>query len=471
MASPALPLSDIVDITVQIAPQNPALPTFNQALVVGATTGTTVTHANRLQQFTSLSGMLTAGYTTSSPEYIAASLYFAQFPQSPFLWVGFQDKTSLNTIIPHSGNAGTGYVVGDVITVIQGLASGGQAKVTSIGGGGAVTGLSVLAAPNDGTGYSVATGLTTTGGSGTGLEVDITVVGETPLQAVTACRNVGTAWYACMFVGTATDADHEAIALFAQSALPPMCYFITTSDANVLNNVAGNLCATLQAADYNRVFTMYATTQGGAAPNNVYASAAVMGVAMGLNTGLAGSYFTLMFKALVGVIAEPLTQAQVSTLCGNPGFTEGINCNVYVGYANVYTFLQQGTMANGQFFDEILGLDMLISGMQFGVADLLVDLPSVPQTDPGQTQIIHQVNQACEAARIRGFIAGGTWEGVQILNLTAGQTLPNGYLAQSPAYATQLASNRALRQSMPVYVAIIEAGAANCVIIGVYVQR
>lgn len=470
MASPALPLSDVVNVTVLVSPQLPNTPTFNQGLIIGTSAVIPSIGANsRLRQYTSLAGMVADGFTTSQPEYLAAALYFAQSPAPRFVWIGRADLTALNTIIPHSGNAGTGYKVGDVITVVQGGASGGTATVATIGGGGAVTGLNVNTAA-DGTGYATATALATTGGSGTSLQVDITLIGEAPLTAVQNCRTASAAWYACMAT-EANDTDHLAIALYAQSANPPIMYFLTTADAAVLNNTANNLCATLKADGYNRVWSIYSTTQGGSAPNNVYACAAAMGVVMGLNTGLANSFFTMMFKTLVGVTSEPLTQSQVTTLCGVPGSTQGINCNVYVGYANAYTFAQLGAMANGQFLDEVLNLDMLSSAIQFNVANVLISLPSVPQTDPGQTLLLHAVNQACQAAVARGFIAPGIWEGVTILNLANGDNVPAGYLSQSPPYSTQSQTNRAVRQAMPIYVAIIEAGAVNFVLIGVYVQR
>lgn len=472
MASPALPLSDIVDVVVQVAPQLPVAPTFNQGLIIGTSAVIPSIGPNsRLRQYTSTAAMIADGFTTSQPEYLAAALYFAQQPAAQFLWIGRADLTALNTIIVHSGNAGTGYKVGDIVTVVQGGASGGTATVATIGGGGAVTGLNVNTAA-DGTGYSTATALATTGGSGTGLEVDITLIGESPLTAVQNCRTASAAWYACMAT-EAGDSDHLAIALYAQSVNPPMMYFLTTSDAAVLNNAANNLCATLQADKYNHVWSIYATTQGGVAPNNVYACAAAMGVAMGLNTGLANSYFTMMFKVLVGIMVEPLTQTQVTTLCGVPGSSQGINCNVYVGYANIsaYTWAQLGAMANGQYLDEVLGIDMLTAAIQIGVANVLISLPSVPQTDPGQTLLIHAVNNACQDAVTRGFVAPGIWDGVTILDLSNGDNLPAGYLAQSPRYATQSPANRSARQAMPIYVAIKEAGVVNFVLIGVYVQR
>src|SRR5581483_11141474 len=81
--------------------------------------------------------------------------------------------SAIGTAVAHGGNSGSGYVVGDILTVVQSGASGGQLKVTSIGAGGAVTGVQAL---NNGTGYAAGTALATTGGSGTGAAVDITAV-------------------------------------------------------------------------------------------------------------------------------------------------------------------------------------------------------------------------------------------------------------------------------------------------------
>src|SRR5580700_8433928 len=374
MSSPALPLSDIVDVVVLVSPQAASAPTFNHGLIFGNTTGA-ITHAQRIIQVTSAAQLITAGYTTSSPEYIAAEIYFSQSPAPLLLWVGFQDPTSLKTVIPHSGNAGTNYIVGDIVTVVQGGASGGECTVATIGGGGAVTGLAVVTL-NDGTGYAVASALSTTGGSGTGLEVDISAVGETPLLALENLRAINADWYGCMST-TAVTADHEAIALFVQSCQPPAIYFYYTADANVPTGGAGNVFAYMKANSYSRAFGQYATTQGGAASNNVYAGAAAMGVAMGLNTGLANSYFTMFGKGEVGITAEPLNATQLGVINGASLNNTGNNGNVLSNFANAYTLLWKGTMGNGQYLDLILFLDVLTAQIQYNVMNLLVSQPAV----------------------------------------------------------------------------------------------
>lgn len=459
--APFLPLSDIVDVVVQLSPQLPISPTFNQGLIVGASGHIPTTGANsRIRKYSTLAGMAADGFLTTDPEYICASLYFGQSPATQYVWIGAQSPSGINAAVFHAGNAGAGYQVGDVVAVVQGAAVNGTLSVTAIGVGGAVTGLALA---TSGSGYTVAGALATTGGHGAGLEVDISAVGEPLLQAVIACRAAQSAWYAVMGTVTA-DADVLALSLWAQSASPVSVFFYSTADVNVLNNVGGNLAAALQAADYSRAFGIYSTTQSGAFPNNVYIAAAAMGLAMGLNTGLPNSFYTMMFKQLVGVATEPLTQSQVSVLLA-------LNINLYLNYGNAFTFLQAGAMPNGQRFWQIINIDMLVSNIQFNILDLFISVPAVPQTDPGETQLIHAVNQAAAAAALIGFIAGGIWEGVTVLNLKAGDSIPSGYLAQAPPYSTQSPANHAARQAMPIYLAIVEAGAVESILIGVYVQQ
>jgi hypothetical protein len=115
---------------------------------------------------------------TQSALYFAAGAVNASQTQPTFSIRELTLGTSAGGLFTATVAAGgTGYTVGNVVTVVQGGASGGTMTVTAVTGG-VVTGLSGQStAP--GTGYSVATGLATTGGSGTGLTVNITGVAPT----------------------------------------------------------------------------------------------------------------------------------------------------------------------------------------------------------------------------------------------------------------------------------------------------
>lgn len=473
MSSPALPLSDIVDVTILISPQAASAPTFNHGLVIGPTAGI-VNHSQRLAPYTGTSAMLSAGYSSSDPEFISAEEYFGQSPAPNLLWVGYQDATSIQTVaVGNSG--GTGYAEGDIVTVTQGGASGGQVVVTAESGG-VVSAVAVVTL-SDGTGYSNANNLATVAVSpsvGSGLTVNITAIGESPLVALENCRNLNSDFYG-VYITTAVTADHKAIAAYVQSATPPMLYFYNTSDANVLTG-SSDVFSYMKANGYQRVFGQYTTTQSGLFPNNIYAGAAAMGIAMGLNTGLAGSYFTMWGKQEIGISPEPLTAAQLTVINGASLASTGNNGNVLSNFANAYTILWKGTVGSGRYLDLTLFLDVLTAQIQYNIMNLLVSQPAVPLTDAGEQQLIHCVNQACQYMQQIGFISSGIWDGPTIqltptVGLTPGTSISGGYLAFAAPFSTQAAGARAARQAMPIYLAIICTDAAQSIAVGVYVQQ
>jgi hypothetical protein len=294
---------------------------------------------------------------------------------------------------------------------------------------------------------------------------DLTVP-ETCLEAAQACRVGSSAWWGFGVCG-AVAADHEAITGWAQAqtlAGMPSMYHYTTGDAAVLAGTAGNVMAALQTLDYERAFGIYSTTQSAAWPNNIYSWAAALGAAMGLNTGLAASKFTMKFKPLVGIAPEPITETQVAAI-------EALGGNVYTTTANVFQWLEQGTVPNGLFYDDLLNLDMLASDLQYSMIGGYVAAPSIPQDDPGEMVMIGLASQACDRAVTRGFVAPGVWNGVNVLNLQTGDPLPKGYSIQAQSFTTQSPADKALRKGMPLYIAINGAGSQHSLLIGVYVQR
>jgi hypothetical protein len=466
-----LPLSILCDVTVSVTPQGATTPTFNQGLIIGNSARIPSQGANsRIRLYLSVAQMISDGFLTTDPETIAAGLYFSQQPAPLYLWVGAQDPTAIAAESLDTGHGGTNYAVGDLVAVVQGGASGGVAKVTAVTAG-VVTAL-ILVEGAQGTGYVVANGLATTAitGTGAGLEVNVTAIGETPLEAVAACRLAQPAWYLCM-VTTAVDADDLAIAAFAQTAVPQMQYIFATTSASAANGATGNIGSLIKAQSYNRVCGIVTSLQGGGAPNNAYMAAMAMGRAMGLNTGLDNSNFTLAGKNLVGGTTDPFTLSQISIFGGIPGVSKGNNLNCYVNYANSYSFFQQGLNGDGSFFDQILGLDMLAADAQIAVLNLYAQLPSIPLDDVGQGLILNAVAGACARSAQRGFLAPGTWTGPTVLKVSAGTSLPTGYQVQSDSFSKQSPSDRALRKGMPVYVTVILADSQQSFTIGINVQQ
>ena len=533
-----LALSNIVDISVTVSPAAATANTFNQGLFIGPSTQIPSYGANaRIQQFTSAAAVLAAGFSLSSPEYIAAQIYFDQTPTPQYMWLGRQDLTALRTVVPDGrtftdggmtalsanlgsatadftsadvglavrvagagtagadlvttissitstsvavlatpavttvaaaqssiGFVGHGYAVNDTVTVVQGSGSNGLLTVLTVGEAGQVLTLGTTIG-NQGTGYSVAAGLTTTTtGSGTGLEVNITVIGETLLQAAAACRAANSTWYG-LAVNNPALADNLALTEWADPQWQTTRYYPWSGDTAIPAGTPNNLALQLQALKL-RALGIYSTTQSGLYPNNIYAAVALMGLEMGSNTGLAGSFFTVAHKQLAGIAPEPLSQTQYTTI-KNSGF------NVY-GNFDPYEWLEPGFMSNGAPSYLWLNLAMLVANLQIGEMNVLGSMPAVPQTNVGEHLLLQGANQAGALMASIGFLASAIWQGSPV---TVGSTvitpgtsvIPLGYLALAASYATQLPGDRAAGKAMPIYFLITTAGAVQSLVIGVYV--
>lgn len=118
--------------------------------------------------FTSiLRDLILNGYIVPRPEGV---LYNYTFPTFPVFAFDSPDVIGPIMDVYVGSAAGSGYTVGDVLTIVQAGASGGTAIVVSVDGGGGITSLGI---ETPGTNYSNAVDLATTGGTGTGALVDV----------------------------------------------------------------------------------------------------------------------------------------------------------------------------------------------------------------------------------------------------------------------------------------------------------
>lgn len=277
---------------------------------------------------------------------------------------------------------------------------------------------------------------------------------ETAAAAVQACRLSDTQWYACTVCGADKD-DILAVAAYIETASIRSAYFYTTSDEDVLTGASGNAFAALKALGYDKSIGMYSGVQD--------AAAAIMGYAMGANTRLTNSAYTLAFKKLVGVAVDDLMSAQVTAIKGDNG-------NVYISRGNTYSLFEDGTVASGKYFDEIVNLDMLVNDIQLDVIDLLASVPKVPHTEDGVTWIIGSITDACEDALDRGFLAPGVWNAPKFKSVETGDMLSKGYLILADPVSSQSESDSIQRLSPPIYVLCKLAGAIQHVAIQIMVN-
>jgi len=271
---------------------------------------------------------------------------------------------------------------------------------------------------------------------------------EDLVEAITDCRNKNADWYAFTYCG-ATLAAIKTLAAWTESAKPSSAYFYTAGDKEVF--------ASLKELNYFRSHGMYSLTT----PDAV---ASVMGYAMGANTQLNNSAYTLAYKRLPGVAPESITENEIAAI-------KEVNGNIYVARGNTYYLYEQGWQANGASFDELLNLDQLANNVQLSVMDLLVSRKKVPQTEDGVSNIVAAITPDFEKAVNIGFLAPGIWNGPQVLGLETGDALPKGYAILSETIAEQSQADRDARKAPNIYCPIKLAGAIEHVIIQIPVNR
>jgi len=283
---------------------------------------------------------------------------------------------------------------------------------------------------------------------------------ETVLQAVNAMLNYNS-WYGLHLADTVdpSNTDMVSVASALQAATVSRILAITTQDAEVMDATSTtDIAYLLKAAALGRTFTQYSSSSR-------YAALSAFGRAFTVDFNGNNTTITLKFKQEPGITYEELTASQANAL-------EAKNCNVYVLYDNDTAILEQGVMANGDFFDERHGLDWLQNTVQ--TADyntLYTSSTKIPQTDAGTTTRMAAIELALAQAVDNGLFAPGKWTGGPIGQLSTGDYLTKGYYMYADSVDNQLQADREKRQAMPIQVAGKLAGAVHYASVAITVNR
>ncbi len=483
-----LPLSDIINLTVTVSPTGTVASGFNLGLIVGTSNVIAGTTQDRVRLYSGLSGMVVDGFSTSSPEYLAASLYFSQSPQPAQVAIGRwnsatetalaavqacrlantdfyaftvsgasdYDKAAIaawaesaqpavayfhtsSSAAALAGTAGTQQV--NTATVVGTISTAGNATVTVTAAGmlGSPKAISVAVALND-TASMVAAKVITA------LATDPSVsymfsVGGTGANVVLTSK-----------VPAANDATlNIAIANGTCAGLTA-----APTSTNTTPGVAGSILLFLKGLSYAHTLGQYST-------QTTDAVAAIMGYAMGANSGTANSAYTLAYKSEVGVTVEPLTETQLAVI-------KAANGNAYINRGSYYNVFEQGVMASGMHFDTRLGLDQLSNAILIALMNTLTSASKVPQVEAGMAMLFNALSGPCQNALASGFLGAGVWSGAPILSLNTGDTLAQGYAILAGSIASQSAADRTARKSPSIYIPIKLAGAIENVVLVVPVN-
>lgn len=486
-----LPVSRLIDVTVDLEPTPAPFANFDTLLVMGESNVINV--VERLRSYNTL-GAVAGDFGTSAPEYFAAVLFFGQSPQPSTLYIGrwAQSATSgMNiggpltaaqqvignwTAITSGGFTilinGTSYVItgldfsaqsnlNGVASTIQAVLTGAtcvwngvQFTITSNATGPSST-VSYLTPPGSGTDISTMLQMT----AATAEQLVPGIAAESALDAVIILDSLQTYWYFLTFAAPdIVDADYLAIAAYIEGAANPHMFGVTTNEATaIVAPDTSSIGYFLKLAGYRRSATQYCST-------NPYAITSMFAYACTVNFNGSNTAITLMWKQEPGVDPEFLGTSQADELNFN-------NYNYNAQFNNGIAIIVNGITASGFFIDEVWGTDWFANNVQVNLFNLLLDTPKVPQTDPGINQLSNTIEGSCVQAVTNGLLAPGVWTGPPFGALNTGDNLPKGYYVYAPPVATQAAAARAARVSPLIQVAAKLAGAVHTVSVLINVNR
>lgn len=488
-----LPVSRIVNVAINMSPVASRPRDFGTLLVLGSSA--VIDTSERLRFYATLDEVA-ADFGTSAKEYTSAQLYFSQSPRPTKLYIGRWARTASSGLLYGAVltaaqqalsnftaiTAGTLTISVDgtplnltainlgAVANLNGVASAITTKLTGAATcvWDAVRRRFVITSTTTGAastvGYASASPLATAMGltQAAGASVPIDGIAAESAAAVTALMaNKSNDWYGLMFADMLqlSDQDHLDVAAFIEGATPTRIYGVGVADPTALDsNDLTDVGSLLKALNYSRTFCAFSTSQ-------VLLVASIFGRAFTVNFAGSKTTMTLKFKQLPGVAAETLTSSQATTLAAK-------NYNVFVNYANDTAIVQEGVMANGDYFDERHGLDWLQNDIETRVFNrLYTSTTKVPQTDAGQTELMTVVEDGLAQAVENGLVAPGKWNADGFGQLVYGDMLPKGYYIYSAPMADQSQADRDARKAQPIQCAIKLAGAVHFAAVTMNVNR
>lgn len=491
----SLPISGLIQTSVNLAPNPAQSPNLSNLLVLGSSAVIDV--VQRISTYTSLAAVA-AEFANNTPEYLAAVAWFGQSPQPTQLMIGRWVKTNSaaqligapisaanqlmsvwNAItngsfhITVDGGASQSIIglnfsaattMAGVAAIIQAALVGATviwdtfdqnfiftSNSTVVG----VSNVSFLTAGAAGTDISGLLG----GLTGTAAYLAPSTAAETALAAATLFdNNFGQQWYG-LFIPEAVNADHLAVAGYIEAASNKHVYGVGTTDANAIVAAATtDIGYQLKALGYNKTLSQYSST-------SVYAVASLLGRILTTNYAGNNTTITLMWKQEPGIAAESLSATALAAATGK-------NYNVFVAYNNNTAIIQNGVVASGNFVDTVIGTDALALDIQTSLYNLLyTSTTKIPQTDVGNNVLLTGIESVCAKYVQNGFIAPGTWTTGGFGALNQGDFMPKGYYVYAPPITSQSAADRAARKSVAFQVAAKLAGAIHTVNVTINVNR
>ncbi len=384
-----MPLADIVQVSITANGATPTRPGFGTPLIAAVTSA----FSPRTMSFTTLSDMVSAGFLTSDPAYLAATKILSQNPRITNFKVGrrlhnYTQTLQITTLSTSTSDTYSFKVGGQQVTLVStGAVNADAATLTTAISALGITGLTATnpSSPSPNIRLVMTAGklvdvvhdyvhcsfadLTTDAGGVSGIADDLAKIALYDSN-----------WYG-LVLDSNSPAEISAAAAWAE-ANGPVLFVTNCSDTAIANaSSTTDVAYTLKQSAYARTALLFAQTQ-----LLCYSGAAWMGNRFPYNPGSD----TWAFKTLAGVPADNLNPAQVHAV-------EAKNANVYCPVAGL-NITQFGVAPGGSFIDVTRFIDWLTAEMQIEIFGTLANNQKIPFTDAGISVI---------EAVIRGVLTQG----------------------------------------------------------------
>lgn len=483
MAS-GLPVSDVIQVDIQSQPQAVLGRNFGTMLVAGDSPVIDV--GELIREYSGLEGVA-GDFGIDAPEYQAARVWFSQTPRPARLLIGrlatvptagvlhggpmpaslrdisiYQGITNGSLSIAVNGtarllagvNLSTALNMNGVASILSDALSGASVVwdagynrfdvITDTAGDAATVGYAVPT--GSGTDLADLLGLSQAGGA------SVPVPGQDAKglpAAVLDLADHARSWYGLAIAtrNAPSKEDLLAVAGFVEASESARMFAVTINTPDALDpNNNQDFGSLAKARAFRKTATQFSST-------NPFACMSMFARQFSVDFTGSKTASTAKFKQQPGVIPEALKVSQARTLAAK-------NYNVYVSYQNGVAITQEGVMSNGQFFDEVHGLDWLKDTVETLLFNLhYQSLTKIPQTDEGVTQLLTETEKGLEMGRTNGLIAPGVWNADPFGYLKRGQALPKGYYTYAAPIAEQMQNEREARRAPVIQVALKLAGA------------
>jgi len=382
-------LDSIVSVTISQQTSAVSVAGFGIPLIAGYHTH----YSDRVRSYAA-SGMLaqlvTDGFSTKDPIYMAANAILNQQPSVSTVMVGKLATSSSRflSVVPVAINSHVYSITidGHICT----YTSDGSATVAEICAGmaSAITtaAISGVTATDNTTNFSIALSANTLlvfkDYNLNDLHVsDSTTANASLATELSAIQTANNDWY-CLLLASQGTSDILAAAAWAEAAKKIFGY--STADWGVTDSGTSNdVASSLSGSAYLRTFGVYTANIG------EFAAAALAGKRLSLQPGSE----TWAFAHLSGVTPADITEAQRLII-------EGKHCNTYMKLAG-NNIIRSGVTAKPEYIDVVRFIDYITSGIQVAVFSALINNNKIAYTDAG-------------ISTIKGLILGVLQNGINV---------------------------------------------------------